>query len=214
MAEQYDVIVTDEDLGRNIKKRNISAAVLNSDRLQDFSEGGGLSALLRDGGVFCFDLASSSYLSDCLDADAGELSFTRVFAPAETETDAGLKDQHRDGLRAGLAHCDVLIVNENQVRQLTGRSDYDDGVDDLIEEFHIPMIILNMGASGSAAFSGSSKIFVPNGNADDRVPAESLESVRLNVLGSVFSYLLEQGIKRSEEYDIRELEEVLSYIQN
>lgn len=210
MAEQYDVIVTDESLAGYLNDSDISVMALNVDRLRDISEEDGVGALLRDGGVFCFNLAAYADFFDYLKCDAGSPPFSRVFAPKENEISSGMPDQSSDVLRQALAQCDVLIVNENQVRQLTGRSDYDDGVDDLIEEFHIPLIILNMGASGSAAFSGNSKIFVPAANADEAGVKGTPEDGRIRPLASVLRYLLAQETERSKEFDIRELEKILT----
>lgn len=61
-------------------------------------------------------------------------------------------DDAKEQVRWGLLYCDILKISDNEIKWLTGESDYTAGVGLLQEEFHIPVILLSMGRDGSRAY--------------------------------------------------------------
>ena len=49
-------------------------------------------------------------------------------------------------------YCDVLKISDNEIQFISGKEDYDEGIQYLIEKYNIPLILLTMGKDGSRAY--------------------------------------------------------------
>ncbi len=63
----------------------------------------------------------------------------------------------KEQIRTGLAHCDILKIADNEIVWLTGKEDYDEGVQELIGAYHIPLISLTLGAQGCRIYKDGRK---------------------------------------------------------
>lgn len=52
----------------------------------------------------------------------------------------------------GFSQCDVLKISDNEIQWFSGEEDFDTGIRKLQGEYHIPLILLSMGKSGSRAY--------------------------------------------------------------
>ena len=49
-------------------------------------------------------------------------------------------------------YCDILKISDNEIQWLTGKEDYTDGVNWILERYEIPLILVSMGKEGSRAY--------------------------------------------------------------
>lgn len=49
-------------------------------------------------------------------------------------------------------YCDVLKISDNEIQFVSGKEDYDEGIQYLQEKYEIPLILLTMGKDGSRAY--------------------------------------------------------------
>jgi len=49
-------------------------------------------------------------------------------------------------------YCDALKISDNEIQFVSGKEDYDEGIQYLIEKYNIPLILLTMGKDGSRAY--------------------------------------------------------------
>lgn len=52
----------------------------------------------------------------------------------------------------GLEHCNILKISDNEIQWLTGKEDYNEGVEWILERYDIPLILVSMGKEGSRAY--------------------------------------------------------------
>lgn len=105
----------------------------------------------------------------------------------------------------GMQHCDILKISDNEIVWFTGKEDYEEGIRELQETYHIPLILLSMGKDGSRAYCG---------NVMAQVPAVlNPHTVETTGAGDTFcacvlNYVLEHGFR---QYTENELEELLGF---
>ena len=58
----------------------------------------------------------------------------------------------KEQMEYGFAHCDILKISDNEIQFVSGKEDYDEGIQYLIDKYHIPLILLTMGKEGSRAY--------------------------------------------------------------
>lgn len=61
-------------------------------------------------------------------------------------------DEVREAMRYVFRYCDMLKISDNEIRFISGKEDYDEGIKYLQEVFDIPVIFLTMGKDGSRAY--------------------------------------------------------------
>lgn len=49
-------------------------------------------------------------------------------------------------------YCDMLKISDNEIQFVSGKEDYDEGIQYLIDKYNIPLILLTMGKDGSRAY--------------------------------------------------------------
>lgn len=101
----------------------------------------------------------------------------------------------------GLAHCDILKISDNEIQWLSGKEDYDEGIQWLKERYSIPLILLSMGKEGSRAYQGDLCV---------EVPAFHMQSIETTgagdtFLGAVLMYVLENGWKEYSEDELKSM---------
>jgi fructokinase len=58
----------------------------------------------------------------------------------------------KEQVRYGLSKCDILKISDNEIKWLTGKDDYTEGVNSIRIEYDIPLILVSMGKEGSRAY--------------------------------------------------------------
>ena len=62
------------------------------------------------------------------------------------------QDKAKEKISYGLTQCDVLKISDNEIEFMTGQTDLDEGINDLIRQYQIPLIFATYGKDGSRAF--------------------------------------------------------------
>ena len=61
-------------------------------------------------------------------------------------------DLAKEQMEYGCQYCDILKISYNEIQFVSGKEDYDEGIQYLQEKYHIPLILLTMGKDGSRAY--------------------------------------------------------------
>ena len=61
-------------------------------------------------------------------------------------------DEAKEMMEYGFTQCDVLKISDNEIQFVSGKEDYDEGIQYLQDKYHIPLIFLTMGKDGSRAY--------------------------------------------------------------
>lgn len=64
----------------------------------------------------------------------------------------------KEKIQYGLSQCDILKISDNEVEFMTGEKDIEKGVQELLKEYHIPLVCATMGRDGSKAFCRGSLV--------------------------------------------------------
>ena len=59
-------------------------------------------------------------------------------------------DDAKEQAAYGFTQCDVLKISDNEIQWFTGEEDYDKGIEKLLQEYDIPLILLSMGRTEAA----------------------------------------------------------------
>lgn len=102
----------------------------------------------------------------------------------------------------GLAHCHVLKISDNEIQWLTGKDDYTDGVNWILERFQIPLILVSMGKEGSRAYY--------NGMMVEGIPFIQEDTIETTGAGDTFCgcilhYICEYGLQGLTKENLLEM---------
>lgn len=61
-------------------------------------------------------------------------------------------DDAKEQVLYGLEHCNILKISDNEIQWLTGKEDYNEGVEWILQRYDIPLILVSMGKEGSRAY--------------------------------------------------------------
>ena len=102
----------------------------------------------------------------------------------------------------GLKFCDVLKISDNEIQWLTGKEDYTDGVNWILDRFQIPLILVSMGREGSRAYY--------KGNMVEAKPFLQKNTIETTGAGDTFGgcvlhYILQHGLEDLSEDNLTEM---------
>ena len=102
----------------------------------------------------------------------------------------------------GLQFCDVLKISDNEIQWLTGKEDYTDGVNWILDRFQIPLILVSMGREGSCAYYKGSMVEV--------APFLQKNTIETTGAGDTFGgcvlhYILEHGLEDLTEENLADM---------
>lgn len=111
----------------------------------------------------------------------------------------------REQVAYGLSQCDILKISDNEIQWFTGEEDFDEGIARLREQYHIPLILLSMGKTGSRAYYKDFKVEV--------APFLQKNTIETTGAGDTFGgsclhYVLKYGL---EDLDEQKLQEMLTF---
>ena len=113
------------------------------------------------------------------------------------------EEEARARIAWGLARCDVLKIADNELLFMTGESDFDRGAAILRGRFpNIRVFNVTAGASGSYAYYGGSRVFVP---ACSRGGVIETTGAGDTFCACVLNYVLEHGLRAYSEEEMREM---------
>ena len=107
----------------------------------------------------------------------------------------------KEQMEYGFQFCDILKISDNEIQFVSGKEDYDEGIQYLQEKYHIPLILLTLGKDGSRAYykgmrverSGFTMNTIETTGAGD------------TFCGSSLNYILEHGIDNLTEEELGEM---------
>ena len=111
-------------------------------------------------------------------------------------------DAAKEQVLYGLQYCDILKISDNEIQWLTGEEDYTDGVNWILERFHIPLILVSMGKEGSRSYY--------KGNTVEVAPFLQKNTIETTGAGDTFGgcvlhYILEHGLENLTEENLVEM---------
>lgn len=125
------------------------------------------------------------------------------------------EEKAKEKISYGLGLCDVLKISDNEIEFMTGKTDLEEGVYDLIRLYHIPLILATYGKDGSKAYylpkekrgEGAGpedyiKVFVPG-----FVNPDTIETTGAGDCfgGCSLHYVLKYGLDNFDEDKLKEL---------
>ena len=101
-------------------------------------------------------------------------------------------------------YCDILKISDNEIQFVSGREDYDEGIQYLIEKYQIPLIFLTMGKEGSRAYYKGKRVECAG------FPVKAIETTGAGdtFCGCCVHGVLKYGIENLTEEN---LEDILTY---
>ena len=112
-------------------------------------------------------------------------------------------EEARCQIMEGLKYCDILKISDNEIRWLTGKEDYSDGVLWIRERFpYIRLILVSMGREGSRAYYQERMVEVPayinNGTIETTGAGDTF-------YGCVLHTICERGLEELTDNDILQM---------
>lgn len=133
-------------------------------------------------------------------AVAEEAGVLRTFDPNLREPLWRSLDEAHDEIDYGMRHCDILKISDNEIIWFTGKEDFDEGIKVLQETYHIPLILLSMGRSGSRAYTKDLRVEVPAVIQENTIETTGAG----DTFGAcILHYVLENGWKEYGEDDLK-----------
>ena len=101
----------------------------------------------------------------------------------------------------GFANCDILKISDNEIQFVSGKEDYDEGIQYLIDKYNIPLILLTMGADGSRAYYKGQKVE----QAGFEVDTIETTGAGDTFCASILNYVLEHGLEDLSDENLMEM---------
>ena len=107
----------------------------------------------------------------------------------------------KEQMEYGFQYCDILKISDNEIQFVSGKEDYDEGIQYLQEKYHIPLILLTLGKDGSRAYYKDMRV-ERSGFKMDTIETTGAGDT---FCGSSLNYLLEHGIENLTEEQLGEM---------
>ena len=108
----------------------------------------------------------------------------------------------REQVLYGLKFSDILKISDNEIKWLTGKDDYSEGVEWIRERFDIPLILVSMGKEGSRAYYKDMMVereaFLQDNTVDTTGAGDTF-------FGCIIHYILEHGLNGLTEQMLSEM---------
>lgn len=115
------------------------------------------------------------------------------------------KEQAKEAIWYGIGECDVLKIADNEIKWLTGKEDYDEGVKMIRERSEVRLVNVTLGNEGSLAYYRDWKVYGRPFLSDRTIDTTGAGDT---FCACVIGFLLEHGLDGLAEAD---LEEMLSF---
>lgn len=111
-------------------------------------------------------------------------------------------DEAREQMLYGLEHCHILKIADNEIRWLTGESDFTEAVEWINERYQIPLILVSMGKQGSRAYykecMAEAAPFLQENTIETTGAGDTF-------CGCVLHYICEHGLANLTKSDLNEM---------
>lgn len=107
----------------------------------------------------------------------------------------------KEQMEYGFRYCDVLKISDNEIQFVTGKEDYDEGINVLQDKYNIPLILLTLGKDGSRAYYKGRRI---------EATGYKVNTIETTGAGDTFcgmsiAYLLDHGIENLSDGQLKEM---------
>ena len=113
-------------------------------------------------------------------------------------------DTAKEMMEYGFGYCDILKISDNEIQFVSGKDDYDEGIQYLLDKYNIPLIFLTLGKDGSRAYYKGMRVEV----SGFKVNTIETTGAGDTFCGSAISGVLEKGI---DALTAEELTEILTF---
>ena len=110
-------------------------------------------------------------------------------------------DTAKEMMEYGFGYCDILKISDNEIQFVSGKEDYDEGIQYLQEKYNIPLIFLTLGKDGSRAYYKGMRAEKEGFQVDTIETTGAGDSF----CGSAISGVLDKGIDNLTESDLEEI---------
>ncbi|MGN0603223.1 MAG: PfkB family carbohydrate kinase [Oscillospiraceae bacterium] len=164
------------------------------------------SDIIKNSKIFHFGTLSMTHKNNCEATvfavkTAKESGALISFDPNLREPLWKSLDDAKTVMEYGFSVCDILKISDNEIEFMTGSTDYDKAVRELMEKYHIKLAFATLGKNGSRAYYGDIK-------AECGVfKVDTIETTGAGdtFCGSALNYILEHDINCLTENDLEEL---------
>ena len=111
-----------------------------------------------------------------------------------------LEDARRE-IEYGFEKCDILKISDNEIEFMTGSTDYDKAVRELMEKYNIKLAFATLGKKGSRAYFGDMQAEFGGFDVDTIETTGAGDTF----CGSALNFILEHDINALTENDLKEL---------
>lgn len=108
-------------------------------------------------------------------------------------------DTAKEMMEYGFGYCDILKISDNEIQFVSGKEDYDEGIQYLQEKYNIPLIFLTLGKDGSRAYYKEMRVKADGFN----VNAIETTGAGDTFCASAIHGVLEKGIDNLTEDDLK-----------
>lgn len=110
-------------------------------------------------------------------------------------------DNAKKEIEYGLSKCDILKISDNEIEFMTGLTDYDKAVRELMGKYHIKLAFATLGKNGSRAYFGDMQAEFGGFDVDTIETTGAGDTF----CGSALNFILEHDINALTENDLKEL---------
>ena len=115
------------------------------------------------------------------------------------------EEQAKEAIWYGIGECDVLKIADNEIKWLTGKEDYDEGVQMIKEQSNVWLVNVTLGNEGSLTYYMDQKVYGRPFLSDKTIDTTGAGDT---FCACVIGFLLEHGLDSLAEAD---LEKMLSF---
>lgn len=108
----------------------------------------------------------------------------------------------REAVWYGIEECDILKIADNEIKWLTGREDYDEGVQEIRKRSDAKLINVTLGNEGSLAYYSSMKVYGKPFLSDRTVDTTGAGDT---FCACVLGFVLEHGMDNLAEDDLERM---------
>lgn len=110
-------------------------------------------------------------------------------------------DNAKKEIEYGLSKCDILKISDNEIEFMTGSTDYDKAVRELMGKYHIKLAFATLGKNGSRAYYGDMQAEFGGFDVDTIETTGAGDTF----CGSALNFILEHDMNALTENDLKEL---------
>lgn len=112
------------------------------------------------------------------------------------------EEQAKEAIWYGIGECDVLKIADNEIKWLTGKEDYDEGVQAIKERSNVKLVNVTLGNEGSLAYYVDQKIYGRPYLTDRTIDTTGAGDT---FCACVIGFLIEHGLDGLVEADMEEM---------